>query len=340
MSSTNEKRTSSYNKFSFKMAIFGQTIKEQVQNSFGILKPKPTIVDKQVEATIKKVNDLKSFIEISHSSIKNIINGMTKAMEAEQTFATLLKEESCREEKDVCLRTNYINVGDSFMTDYKDINTKLLIPLKNYESWLNIFLTKAIPDMENTINQCKQARTEMNTYSNILGETSERIRFESEGSLEYISDKKIISESKIHLEESKKRFELLKVQLSEKADMLEIKRQADLPSHLDSVHNALRIYHGSAALTFSFKEKTKSSVDNFSENKSFISESSSYREPSQGVSSRASSQQDTSSQQGSVPQESTPQKPVTEKPITEEPIAEEQAQQVPSQLPTQSFGPR
>jgi len=94
----------SYNKFGFKMAIFGQTFRETIQNTISnTLGRKQSarciapMVDGQVDEATKKVENLKNFIQGSQKSMKKIIDSMTMSIEAEQSLATLLSEESCRE---------------------------------------------------------------------------------------------------------------------------------------------------------------------------------------------------------------------------------------------------
>jgi len=251
-----EKRVS-YNRFGFKMAILGQTLMESVQNTFnstlGLNKNRRVIaplVDGQVEEATRKVESLKKFIEGSQKNMKKIIQSMEATIEAEQNLSSLLNEESVREDKDIDLRIRYIKAGDSFNRDNKELS-KYIVPLKNYEDWLNTFLTKAIGDTEDTISLCNQVRIEIQSYASCLSDAKERLKYEVEGSMEHLSDTKIVEESEEHLEKSRARFAQLKIQLKEKADMLELKRQVDLPNYLDSVHNAIRLYHQSAFTIYS-----------------------------------------------------------------------------------------
>eukprot|EP00833_Pecoramyces_ruminatium_P009808 jgi/Orpsp1_1/1183840/evm.model.c7180000086907.1 len=246
-----EKRVS-YNRFGFKMAIFGQTFMESVQNTFsntlGLNKNKRVvapIVDGQVDEATRKVQSLKKFIEGSQKSMRKIIKSMETTIEAEQSLSALLNEESVKEDKDIDLRIRYIKAGDAFNRDNKELS-KYIVPLKNYEEWLTTFLTKAIGDTEDTISLCNQVRIEIQSYASCLSDAKERLKYEVEGSMEHLSDTKIVEESEDHLEKARVRFAQLKIQLKEKADMLELKRQVDLPNYLDSVHNAIRLYHQSA----------------------------------------------------------------------------------------------
>jgi hypothetical protein len=238
------------------MAIFGQTFRETIQNTISnTLGRKQSarciapMVDGQVDEATKKVENLKNFIQGSQKSMKKIIDSMTMSIEAEQSLATLLSEESCREDKDIDLRMRYIKLGDSFNRDNKELS-KYLIPIKNYEEWLNTFLTKAIKDTEDTISLCNQVRIEIQSYASCLADAKNRLRYEVEGSMEHLSDQKIVEESERHLEVLRKKFADLKIQLKEKADMLELKRQVDLPNYLDSVHNSIRLYHQAAFAAF------------------------------------------------------------------------------------------
>ncbi|ORX64117.1 hypothetical protein BCR32DRAFT_298206 [Anaeromyces robustus] len=273
---TNQKeRRNSYNKFSFKMSIFGQSFMESVQNTFtntlsgtyigdslGIKKSRcvAPIVDGQVDEATKKVESLKKFIEGSQKSMKTIIDNLTKTIEAEQTLSILYSEESAKEEKDVDLRYRYSKSGDAFNRDNKELS-KYLVPLKNYEEWLSTFLNKAIRDTEDTIYNCNQARIEIQTYSSYLNDAKERLKTEVEGSMEHLSDQKIVEESEYHLEQSKARFAKLKIQLKEKADMLELKRQIDIPNYLDSVHNAIRLYHQAAFAIYALPNPKDTEVE-------------------------------------------------------------------------------
>jgi len=274
MTNQKEKRNS-YNKFSFKMAIFGQTFMESVQNTFtntlsgtyigdslGIKKSRcvAPIVDGQVDEAMKKVESLKKFIEGSQKSMKTIIDSLTKTIEAEQSLSLLYTEESVREEKDVDLKLRYIKTGDAFNRDNKELS-KYLIPLKNYEEWLSTFLNKAIRDTEDTINLCNQVRIEIQIYGSSLADAKERLKTEVEGSMERLSDLKIVEESEYHLEESKAKFAKLKIQLKEKADMLELKRQVDIPNYLDSVHNAIKLYHQAAFAIYALPNPKDSEIE-------------------------------------------------------------------------------
>jgi len=261
MTNQKKERRTSYNRFGFKVAILSQTFMESVQNtfnntigsSFGLKKNTrciAPIVDGQVDEAMKKVENLKKFIKGSQENIKRIINSMEATIEAERSLTALYNEESVREDKDVDLRIRYLKIGDSFNRDNKELS-KYIIPLKNYEDWLNTFLTKAIGDTEDTINLCNQVRIEIQSYASCLADAKNRIKNEVENSLEYESDTIIIKESEEHLEKSREKFAQLKIQLKEKADMLELKRQVDLPNYLDTVHTALRLYHQNAFSIFS-----------------------------------------------------------------------------------------
>jgi len=266
MTRTLEKKQS-YNKFGFKMAIFGQTFRETLQNTINnTLGRKQTarcvapMVDGQVDEATKKVENLKKFIEGSQKSMKKIIESMTISIEAEQSLATLLTDESCREDKDIDLRMRYIKLGDSFNRDNKELS-KYIVPIKNYEDWLNTFLTKAIKDTEDTINLCNQVRIEIQSYASCLADAKNRLKYEVEGSMEHLSDQKIVEESERHLEVLRKKFADLKVQLKEKADMLELKRQVDLPNYLDAVHNSIRLYHQAAFAAFALPSPKDAEVE-------------------------------------------------------------------------------
>lgn len=278
MTKTLEKKQS-YNKFSFKMAIFGQTFRETLQNTINntLGRKQNTrcvapMVDGQVDEATKKVENLKKFIEGSQKSMKKIIESMTTTIEAEQSLATLLSDESCKEDKDIDLRMRYIKLGDSFNRDNKELS-KYIIPIKNYEEWLNTFLTKAIKDTEDTINLCNQVRIEIQSYASCLTDAKNRLKYEVEGSMEYVSDKKIVEESERHLVDLRKRFADLKIQLKEKADMLELKRQVDLPNYLDAVHNSIRLYHQAAFAAFALPSPKDTEIESIhTSNESISSE--------------------------------------------------------------------
>jgi len=266
--SKEKEKRESYNTFGFKMAIFGQTFMESIQNTLNNTLGRkqnsrtvlPVIVDVQVDEATRKVQNLKKFIESSHKSIKTIIDSMTATIEAEQSLTALLSEESCKEDKEIDLRISYIKLSDSYNKDNKELS-RYIIPLKNYEDWLNTFLTKAIRDTEDTISACNQVRIEIQTYSSCLVDAKERVKTEVEGSMEYISDKRIIEESERHLEASNAKFAQLKVQLKEKAEMLELKRKVDLPNYLETVHTAMRLYHQAAFSAFTPKDSEVESVN-------------------------------------------------------------------------------
>jgi len=278
MTVTKAENKESYNSFGFRLAIFNQTVMETIQNTFnntfGNKKVRcvTPIVDGQVDEAMKKVQSLKKFIEGSQKSMKTIIASMEANIEAEQSLNVLLSEESCKEDKDVDLRIRYIKVSDSFNKDSKELS-RYIIPLKNYEDWLNTFLNKAIADTEDTINTCNQVRIEIQSYASCLSEAKQRIKTEVEGSMEHLSDSKIIEESEDLLEKSRVRFAQLKIQLKEKADMLELKRQVDLPNYLDSVHTALRLYHQNAFSAFCSLPKDSEMESVHTTNESISSES-------------------------------------------------------------------
>ncbi|OUM57508.1 hypothetical protein PIROE2DRAFT_17496 [Piromyces sp. E2] len=241
------------NSFGFKFAIFNQTIKESIKNTFGIKKQNKGIVspaDKEVDDAINKVGNLKKFIETTHKSIKKIIKDMEETAEAEQTMTTLFFEESYKECKNDDLNMRYTNIGESFKKDIKELN-KYINSLKFFEEWLDTFLNKAIKDTQDTINLCNQVRIEIQTYTNCLYDAKESLKIEKPGYLEYERVKKIADESEDLLEKSKVRYEQLKIQLTEKVNMLELKRQVDLPNYLDSVQSAFRLYHQSISTLYS-----------------------------------------------------------------------------------------
>ncbi|ORX49041.1 hypothetical protein BCR36DRAFT_71843 [Piromyces finnis] len=276
MTNKAEKRQS-YNKFGFKMAILGQTFMESIQNTFNNTlgrKQNTTcvapMVDGQVDEATKKVENLKKFIEGSQKSIKKIIDSMTASIEAEQALTSLFSEESCREDKDIDLRIRYIRLSDSFNKDNKELS-KYIVPLKNYEEWLTTFLTKAIKDTEETINHCNQVRIEMQSYASCCADAKNRLKNEVEGSMEHLSDKTIIEESERHLDDLRKKFADLKIQLKEKAEMLELKRQVDLPNYLDTVNNAIRLYHQAAFAAFALPTPKDSEIDSIHTNNESVS---------------------------------------------------------------------
>jgi len=237
-----------FHSFGFKMAIFGQTFKETIQNTLGRKQNTKTVnplIDSQLEEDLKKVESLKKFIEESQHSIKKIIDSMTATIEAEQTLTLLFSEESCKEGKDTELKNCYIKCRDSFNRDSRELS-KYITPLKNYENWLDTFLTKAIKDTEDTISLCNQARIEIQSYSSCLTDAKQRLKYETEGTLEQQNTKKIIEASEYRIEQSKAKFAQLKIQLKEKADVLELKCQIDLPNYLNAAHNAIRLYHQAA----------------------------------------------------------------------------------------------
>jgi len=100
MSNPNDKNQS----FNFKMAILRQTFINSLRNNFNnaIGRKQSTkgitpITDVQVNETIKKVENLKKFIENSRRSIKKIIENITSTIEVEQSLSLLFSEESCKE---------------------------------------------------------------------------------------------------------------------------------------------------------------------------------------------------------------------------------------------------
>jgi len=240
-----EKKTS--NSFGFKIAFFNQSIKDSIKNTFGMNKQTKGVTpaaDPQVDETIRSVKNLKKFIETSHKSIKRMIKNMEETIADEQTLITLYSEEAYKECKDNSLKVRYTNAADAFSKDYKELN-KYVTSLKYYEEWLDTFLNKVIRDTEDTIDECNHVRIEIQTCLNCISSSKETLKTEHPGYMEYERIKKIISESEDLLEKAKVRYAQLKIQLTEKYNMLELKRQVDLPNYLDSVQVALKLYHQS-----------------------------------------------------------------------------------------------
>jgi len=267
MNNSNDNRQS-YKAFNFKMALLGQTFINSLRNNFNnaigrkqSIRGINPIMDSQVNESIEKVENIKKFIEGSRRSIKKIIENITSTIEAEQSLSLLFSEEGCKEDKNVELNKCYIKCSNTFKEENK-ILSKYIIPLKNYEDWLTTFLTIAIKDTEDTINLCNQVGIEIQTYTTYLNDAKERLKYEIEGSMEYHNDSKIVETSEYHLEQSNTRFAQLKIQLKEKADMLELKRQADLPNHLDAIHHSIKLYHQDALASNTISPpKNKSDAD-------------------------------------------------------------------------------
>jgi len=233
------------NSFGFKLAIFNQTIKDSLRNTFGINKQDKNVtpcVDPQMDETIRKVKNIKKFIETSHKSIKKIISNMEDTIAQEKTLVSLFSEEGCKVYKDTDLKLRYTNLSDDYNKDCKELD-KYVTSLKYYEEWLDTFLNKVIKDTEDTMNLCHQARIEIQAYTNCINSSNETLKTEINGTIEYKRIQGILKESEELLEKSKTRYAQLKVQLTEKVDMLELKRQVDLPNYLNSVQTALRLYH-------------------------------------------------------------------------------------------------
>jgi len=76
--------------FGFRLAVFNQAFKEQVNAQFGFFQPVKT-VDPKVEEAVNQLARLKRYIKQSEDSVKKMINGMKQVMEAEQHFAFFYK---------------------------------------------------------------------------------------------------------------------------------------------------------------------------------------------------------------------------------------------------------
>jgi len=245
MTTENSENKTFNNSFGFKIAIFNQTIKDSLRNTFGMNKQSrgaAPMADVQMDEIIQKVKNLKKFIETSHKSIKKIISNMEDTIAKEQTLVTLFSEEGCKACKDNDLKMTYTSFSEDFRKDSKELS-KYITSLKYYEEWLDTFLNKVIRDTEDTINTCHQVRIEIQAYTNCIISSQETLKTENPGSIEYRRIEGIISESEDLREKSKARYAQLKIQLTEKVDMLELKRQVDLPNYLKSVQAALRLYH-------------------------------------------------------------------------------------------------
>jgi len=233
------------NAIGFKLAIFNQTIKESFMNTFGMNKQNKNITpaaDPEVDETIARVKNIKKFIETSHKSIKKIIANMEDNIAKEQTLITLFSEEGCKKCKDNDLRIQYNSISEDFSKDCKELN-KYVTSLKYYEEWLDTFLNKVIRDTEDTVDACHQTRIEIQAYTNCILSSKEALKSENPRYNEYKRIEGVIKESEELREKSKARLAQLKIQLTEKVEMLELKRQADLPNYLKSVQAALRLYH-------------------------------------------------------------------------------------------------
>jgi len=77
--------------FGFRLAVFNQAFKEQVNAQFGFFQPVKT-VDPKVEEAVAQLAKLKRYIKQTEDCVKKMINGMRTTMEAEQQFSLVSKE--------------------------------------------------------------------------------------------------------------------------------------------------------------------------------------------------------------------------------------------------------
>ncbi|ORX86821.1 hypothetical protein BCR32DRAFT_264712 [Anaeromyces robustus] len=227
--------------FGFRLAVFNQAFKEQVNAQFGFFQPVKT-VDPKVEEAISQLASLKRYIKQSEDSVKKMINGMRITMAAQQQFSIISKEAKIKRD-DTDLKKKLSIIGDSLGSNSKDIECLYLPALENFHDWLKTFLDKAIGDAEESVNKYNNVRTELDTINQIIAQTKERIGDEVAGSQEQRRLSLLLKEHEQTYKSKKARYDLLSEQVIQKVELLETKRKADMPNYLQSMYDSMRVFY-------------------------------------------------------------------------------------------------
>jgi len=158
--------------FGFRLAVFNQAFKEQVNAQFGFFQPVKT-VDPKVEEAVTQLIKLKRYIKQSEDSVKKMISGMKTTMNAQQQFAIVSKDAKIKRD-DTNLKKKLTLISDALSSNSKDVECLYLPAMENFYDWLKTFLDKAITDAEESVNKYNNIRTEMDTIIQIIDQTKEK----------------------------------------------------------------------------------------------------------------------------------------------------------------------
>jgi molecular chaperone GrpE (heat shock protein) len=234
--------------FIFRLACFNQAFKEQVNSQFGFFQPVKT-VDPKVDTAIDKLNRLKKYIKQTEDNVKKMINGMKTTMNAQKQFAFVSKDAKLKGDEAI-LKQKLNLVSDSLSSSSKDIECLYLPAMENFHEWLKIFLDKAIRDAEDSVSNYNTVRTEMDTATDMIAQTKQRLSTEINGSQEYRRVTSILRGYEQTYKIKKAKYELLCEEVIQKIELLEAKRKADMPNYLQSVYDSMHIFYNQTVKNF------------------------------------------------------------------------------------------
>ncbi|KAG4084547.1 hypothetical protein H8356DRAFT_966152 [Neocallimastix lanati (nom. inval.)] len=244
--------------FGFRLAVFNQAFKEQVNAQFGFFQPVKT-VDPKVEEAVTQLIKLKRYIKQSEDSVKKMISGMKTTMNAQQQFSIVSKDAKIKRD-DNNLKKKLTLISDALSSNSKDIECLYLPAMENFYDWLKTFLDKAITDAEESVTKYNNIRTEMDTIIQIIDQTKEKISAEVAGSQEQRRLSLLLKEHEQTYKIKKARYDLLTEQVIQKVELLETKRKADMPNYLQSMYDSMRIFHDQSLKHFSESTSNEISI--------------------------------------------------------------------------------
>jgi len=244
--------------FGFRLAVFNQAFKEQVNAQFGFFQPVKT-VDPKVEEAVGQLAKLKRYIKQTEDSVKKMINGMRITMDAEKQFSIVAKEAKIKRD-DANLKKKLSLISDSLGSNSKDIECLYLPAMENFYDWLKTFLDKAIGDAEESVTKYNNVRTEMDTIIQIINQTKERISEEIAGSQEQRRLSLLLKEHEQTYKIKKARYDMLTEQVIQKVELLETKRKADMPNYIQSMYDSMRVFYDQSLKHFSESTSTEVSI--------------------------------------------------------------------------------
>jgi len=244
--------------FGFRLAVFNQAFKEQVNAQFGFFQPVKT-VDPKVEEAVGQLAKLKRYIKQTEDSVKKMINGMRITMDAEKQFSIVAKEAKIKRD-DANLKKKLTLISDSLGSNSKDIECLYLPAMENFYDWLKTFLDKAIGDAEESVTKYNNVRTEMDTIIQIINQTKERISEEIAGSQEQRRLSLLLKEHEQTYKIKKARYDMLTEQVIQKVELLETKRKADMPNYIQSMYDSMRVFYDQSLKHFSESTSTEISI--------------------------------------------------------------------------------
>jgi len=241
--------------FGFRLAVFNQAFKEQVNAQFGFFQPVKT-VDPKVEEAVAQLAKLKRYIKQTEDCVKKMINGMRTTMEAEQQFSLVSKEAKIKRD-DTNLKKKLTLISDALSSNSKDVECLYLPAMENFHDWLKTFLSKAISDAESSVNTYNNVRTEMDTIIQIMNQTKDKIAEEVSGSQEQRRLTLLLKEHEQTYKIKKARYDLLTEQVIQKVELLETKRKADMPNYIQSMYDSMRVFYDQSLKHFSESNSTE-----------------------------------------------------------------------------------